>query len=215
MISTPSITPVTALVDWNSQIHAAKSAVRLTPLALAEHTLGYVGKTIGDVLTKLDSTKRFDVVLRLYHGWHKGFEPTARKRAVIDAFASTDFRTLSRRSRVVIRPQLNFGDNLLSATPLRLHLKIGCHLPNTLRHNPRNHSVENEKMVDTAIASDLVDLAHSERKRWLLILADDDDLVPPTFVAEGVRNKSDGKIVLIRNRPNTPFLKLDELRIEP
>ncbi len=67
----------------------------------------------------------------------------------------------------------------------------------------------------TAIASDLVDLAHSERDRWLLLFADDDDLVPPVFVAEGVRRRTDGRVILVRTRLDTPFLKLENLRIQP
>lgn len=70
-------------------------------------------------------------------------------------------------------------------------------------------------MVDTAIASDLVDLAHREPNRWLVIVGDDDDLVPAVFVAEGARGPAQGKVLLIRSRPDTAFLKLDNMRHRP
>lgn len=209
------IISATALIDWNSQIHAAKAPSELAPVELARFTLQYVCRTIGRVLFNIDSNFRFDVILRLYHGWYRGFEPTTNRKAIIEVFSEIDLIHLSEKSNVIIRRDLYFGDNLLSASTHRLHTRLGCHLPNTLRRNDRQEDEFAEKMVDTAIASDLVDLAHSDRKRWLLLFADDDDLVPPALVAEGLRSKSDGKVLLIRGRNDTPFLKLENLRVRP
>ena len=72
-----------------------------------------------------------------------------------------------------------------------------------------------EKMVDSAIASEVVDFAHREPDRWLVVVGDDDDLVPPVFVAEGARGAGLGKVLLVRSRPDSPFLKLDDLRVKP
>lgn len=208
------ITQVTALIDWNSQIYAAKLPRECEPAKLSLRTLEYVGKTIGKVLNRIDPNARYDVNLRLYHGWYKGFQETDRRKAITSIAAGADFITLSKWPNVIIRPELAFGDNLISAAALRLHKHLGCHLPNTLR-NSLNVDDEEEKMVDTAIASDLVDLAHAERQRWLMLLGEDDDLVPPVFVAEGVRGGSGGRIILVRSRPETQFLKLTDLRFFP
>ena len=209
------IATVTAFIDWNSQIHAAAPKENADPIAVCGTTLRYVGRAIGKALNDAEANLRYDVTLRIYHGWYKGFEPSVRRKALIPVFASTDFPALSMRANVVIRPNPHFGDLLLSALPLRLHPHLNCHLPNTLRRNTIDKSEIEEKMVDSAIASEVVDLAHREPNRWLVVVGDDDDLVPPIFVAEGARGAGAGRVLLLRNRPDTPFLKLDDLRIKP
>lgn len=209
------ITTVTAFIDWNSQIHAARADADSTPITLTQQTLRYIGRTIGRVLASVDRTARFDVNLRLYHGWYRGFEPTPRRKAMIEVFAGTDFAALSNQSNVVIRPSLNFGDSLESATSARYFPHLSCHIPNTLRRDIIDKDVREEKMVDTAIASEFVDLAHREPDRWLMLVGEDDDLVPPTYIAEGIRGGVGGKILLVRSRGDTPFLKLDQLRYAP
>jgi hypothetical protein len=209
------ITTVTAFIDWNSQIHAARSAPGASPVALGYHTLRYVGRTIGRVLTGVDNTARFDVTLRLYHGWYRGFEATPRRKAMTEVFAAADFVSLSSHANVVIRSALNFGDTLSSATAARYFPKLGCHIPNTVRKDVNDKGEIEEKMVDTAIASEFVDLAHREPDRWLMLVGEDDDLIPPTYVAEGIRGGRGGKVLLVRSRNDTPFLKLDQLRYTP
>lgn len=206
------ITPVTAFVDWNSQIHAARTDKNAAPVAHCEYTLRYIGRMIGRVLVGIDKAARFDVTLRLYHGWYRGFQPTERRRAMTKVFASEDFVALSSQPNVVIRPGLNFGDSLVSASSARLFPHLQCHIPNTLRRDAEDGE---EKMVDTAIASEVVDFAHREPDRWLMLIGEDDDLVPPTYVAEGIRGGQGGKIVLVRQRTGPPFLKLDQLRYPP
>lgn len=147
-----AITPVTAFVDWNSQIHAAEPARNADAKTVCDTTLRYVGKTIGKALNEAARDRRYDVTLRVYHGWYKGFEPSIRRKAMIQVFAEADFPSLSSRANVVIRPTLHFGDLLLSAFPQRLHTHINCHLPNTLRRDLTNKTDIEEKMVDSAIA---------------------------------------------------------------
>jgi len=209
-----AIIPVTAFVDWNSQIHAANPGPA-SPLDVAQRTLEYVGRVIGRALVSISTGLRFDVTLRVYHGWRKGFEVSDNRKALIGAVAGADFLALSRKVTVSIRPDVEYGDLLLSATWDRLHPSHGCHLPNTLRWSNEPTPMLEEKMVDTAIASDLIDVAHRERDTWLLVLGDDDDLVPPVFVAEAVRQGTGTHVLLIRTRPDTVFLKLDGIRFKP
>jgi len=215
MSQVSQIITVTAFIDWNSQIHAARAAPSASPVAIGHHTLRYVGRAIGRVLTDIDKAARFDVTLRLYHGWYRGFEATPRRKAMIEVFAAADFVALSRRANIVIRPTLNFGDTLSSAASIRYFPKLGCHIPNTLRKDINDKDEIEEKMVDTAIASEFVDLAHREQDRWLMLVGEDDDLIPPTYVAEGIRGGQGGKVILVRSRNDTPFLKLDQLRYMP
>lgn len=201
---------VTALVDWNAQIHAARPGLA-SEVDLASKTLDHVGRTIGKALQSKSSTTRFDVTLRLYHGWHKGFEVTARRKAIITAAAQADFIALSCKSNVSIRERIEFGDRLRSGLDSRIHARLDCHLPNTLRNRLDGANGTEEKMVDTAIASDIVDIAHRDPKNWIIVLGEDDDLVPPLFVAEAVVIPAGGNLLLVRNRSGDPFLKLQEI----
>ena len=150
--------------------------------------------------------------LEIYHGWYKGFEQTDNRRALATAAAGAYFPALSTRANVLIRPDLSYGDRLLSAFDKRLHLRLGIHLPNTYRAASRQQTkpgMFEEKMVDTAIAADVVHIAYSEPERWILVVGDDDDLVPPVFTAEAVRRAHDGRVIIMSRRTQGPFLKLD------
>ena len=210
-IGQAATTKVTVFVDWNSQIHNSETKT-VSEVDTARLTLKYTGRNIGKILTRVDKTRRFDVSLRLYHGWHKGFEVTARKRALVEVSNELNFSGSSDFRNVLIRPTLEYGDRLISALSGRIHARLGIHLPNTWRTQERGSRTE--KMVDTAIASDVVALAHQEPDRWLLVIGEDDDLVPPMFVAEGVRGVSQGRVLLSRKRQSGPFLKLDDLLIK-
>ena len=202
-------------MDWNSQIHCAQIASDASELERAKEGFDYVCRTVGKVLARLAPSDRFSVSMRLYHGWYRGFQITDRRRAITQIVAAADFPSLSRKANVVIRHIVQYGDNLLSALPTRVHSKLNIHLPNTFRKSVKYPLDYEEKMVDTAIASDFVDLAHREPDRWLLILAEDDDLVPPIFVAEGLRSGASGRVALVRARPDGVFLNLSSLSSKP
>ncbi len=183
--ATRRIVQATAFVDWNSQIHLSKPGRHLGSTDVARVTLNKVGRAIGRVLTRLSPTLRFTVQLRLYHGWHKGFERTVNRRAVAQAIAECDFAALSAAASISLRPEIAFGDLLISGLDDRRHPRMGIHLPATLRDADTRSGVE-EKLVDTSIAADVVDLAHREPWQWLLILAEDDDLIAPIIAAEAI-----------------------------
>lgn len=209
-MSTLGITPATAFIDWNAQIHSANPG-RGDPKFIAERTLDLVGRRISRALSSVDAFTRFDVSMRFYHGWHRGFEPTANWRALVSVAAGADFSAMSIRPNVSLRAEISYGNRLLSALDKRLHPRLGIHLPNTLRPDTRI-SVRKElieKMVDTAMASDVVDVAHRDRVRWIVVVGNDDDLVPAVLAAEGIRARADGRVLLLRNRPSGPFLRLD------
>jgi hypothetical protein len=207
-MSIPRIVHVTAFIDWNAQIHNANPS-GLEPTTVAERTLDHVGRVISRTLGPLDQSARFEVSLRLYHGWHKGFEPTANWRALTTIAAGADFSLLSTKSNVSIRPEITFGNRLLQALDQRLHPRLGIHLPNTLRQDPRLIRGEGERMVDTAMATDIVALAYREPNRWIVVLGEDDDLVPALFAAEAIRIGHEGRVLLVRTRAAGPFLRLD------
>jgi len=207
------IVAVTAFIDWNSQIYAASPPNSGNEIEIATYTLEYVTQKLCSGLKKIEKSNKFDVTLRIYHGWHRGFEVTPRRKALTTAAAGSS--TLSNAPLILIRPEIEFGDKLMSAAYSRLHSKLNCHVPNTLRKSLKPPYNDEEKMVDTAIAADVVDLAYRDPARWLVIVGEDDDLVPPLMVADGVRTNRDGKVVLFRQRGDTPFFKMGDIRVAP
>ena len=200
---------VTAFIDWNSQLLINGVDSRKNPLFAARTTFARTTKRIASCLSKLEPNGNFRVFLRLYHGWHKGYEPSANKRAANQIIVDTDFSTLSDKPNVTFSAEVGFGDRLLSALPRRIHERLAIHLPNTLRERGRGHE---EKMVDTALAADVMVSAYEDPHDWILVAAEDDDLIPPIFAAEAIIEKQGSRVLLLRyRRQSKNFLKLDEI----
>ena len=152
--------------------------------------------------------------MRLYHGWHKGWEPTENFRAMISTVSETDFSVLTQTPNVVCSSDVQYGHTLLSAFPERTHHRPPIHLPNTLRRRARN-ARPTEKMVDTALAADLLEWARRESDEWALVLSEDDDVVPPLFTAEAWIRPHGGRAFIVRASPRPDaFLKLDGLLMD-
>ena len=155
---------VTAFVDWNTQMHDARTLTLDDPLERARRTLDKTTRAIGRALARADS-RQFRVSFRLYHGWHKGWQGTDNLRAVIQAVAergSTIWRN------VVFSGNVGYGHTLLSALPGRLSSR-SIHLPGTVRQQAP-HLPPVEKMVDTALAADLLYWAFADIGDWALVL---------------------------------------------
>lgn len=211
LTSASRIVNVVAFVDWNAQILLAYRNGANDPHGVADVAFRQTARRIARCLDTLGPDQRFRVTLRLYHGWHKGYEPTTNLKAARLAVAKADFAALSQRPNVVFSPDVEFGDRLSEALTCRLHQKLGIHLPNTLRR--RFGQEQEEKMVDTALAADVVALAYREHDAWLVIVTEDDDLIPPLYVAEAVRFASSAKVVLLRKRAQTSMMSLDGLLV--
>lgn len=202
---------VTAFVDWNTQIHNAR-VDDADPRTKAKRTLQRTVQVIGRALSR-HASDSFQVVLRLYHGWHKGWEPTANLRAMIATVPTTDFSAMARTRNVAWSPKVQYGHTLLSALPQRRHAGPPIHLPNTHRRHARNEP-RTEKMVDTALAADLLEWARRGEREWALVLSEDDDVVPPLFTAEAWIRPCGGRAFLLRSSRRTAYLKLDGLLME-
>lgn len=202
---------VTAFVDWNAQLHNAR-ALGADPRTRAKRTLEKTARVIGRFLAR-HAPDRFHVVLRLYHGWHKGWEPTENFRAMISTVSDTDFSTVAQKTNVVCSSDVQYGHTLLSALPERTHARPPIHLPNTLRRQAKN-ARPTEKMVDTALAADLLEWARRGSNEWALVLSEDDDVVPPLFTAEAWIRPHGGRAFIVRaSRPDS-FLKLHGLLMD-
>ena len=211
-ISRRVITRVTCFVDWNSQLVLSGIDYGELPVDAARVAFKQTTRRISECLVKVEPNANFQVNLRLYHGWRKGYEPSTNLRAIRKIIAETDFATLSEKASVSYSSNIGFGDCLISALPKRMHQRDGIHLPNTIRD--RGYQGLEEKMVDTALASDLVVSAFRDPDEWILLVAEDDDLVPPLFTAESIVNVQLSRVLLLskRKRGNN-LLLLDGLDV--
>lgn len=199
-------TRMTGFIDWNSQVHEYGEE-DLLKKDLHSHVFSKVGKRITKALAKSFPDRKFHIALRVYHGWHKGFEPTLRRKIFSQLSAEIDFSALSPSPDVVFSGEIEYGCKLISAKECRLHSRLAVHLPNTLR-SPFGR--DEEKMVDTAMASDLIAHAVIEPDSWLLVAGEDDDLVPPLLTAESFL-PNDSRVLLLRKKGMGPFLRLDNV----
>ena len=203
---------IIAFVDWNSQLLRHGKGMTEEPVALARHTLKMMARQIANILAKNHPENRFQVSLRLYHGWHKGYEPTPNRKAITKAISEADFAALSHKPGVIFSPAIAYGDYLLSALPERLNKKLQIHLPNTVRdREPRGLE---EKMVDTALASDIVVNAFRDPDDWILVVSDDDDFIPPLYVAESILKPRNSRTLLLGSRVrNKTLLSLEQISV--
>ena len=203
---------MTAFVDWKAQIHNASARGNAPQHVWAQRTLDQTVRSVGAALMRVEKS-RFRVSFRLYHGWHKGWQPTDGLKAVSQAVGATDFTALS-RERVDFSPAVQYGHTLIEALPERQHRdqRPPIHLPNTLRDRDRKKGQPpEEKMVDTALAADLLAWARRSPSEWALVLAEDDDMVPPLFTAEAWIKPHGGRALLLRKRKAGQYLRLDGL----
>lgn len=204
------IVSVAAFIDWNAQLMLTGRDCTADPEGVAELALRQTTRRIARCLVDIDASKRFRVSMRLYHGWHRGYEPTANRKAAQVVVGRADFATLSQRPTVVFSPNVGLGDRLTSALDKRLHARLAIHLPNTLR---KRHSEREEKMVDTALAADVVSTAYREAGDWIVVVTEDDDLIPPVYVAEAALLGSGAKVILLRKRAQVSMMALDDLLV--
>ena len=200
---------VTAFIDWKSQMHNAR-VDKHEPVDKARQTLWRTARAVHGMLSREEPTRRFDVVLRLYHGWHRGWEKTENLRAIMQTIAAPGFPADYSKSNVRLRENVQYGHTLLSALSERRHDGRTIHLANTVRRRNRTSPPE-EKMVDTALAVDLLHWARESPTEWALVLSEDDDIVPPVFTAEAWIKAHGGRAFIVRRRQCDQYVKLDGL----
>ncbi len=203
----------TVLVDWNSQLHNWNlKSISLDKQFVANRALEMTTRLVSRALSLHDPSSMFVVTLRLYHGWTKGYQDQNPRTALRTVVAGFDFSTSSRSKNVVFNPNVGFGDLLLWANDSRIHPVKKIHLPGTLRERPFKQRKLEEKMVDTAMAADLLAMAITDPGDLSIVLAEDDDLVPPVFTAERIKAAHGGSVYIMQKRtPKNRFVCLDGL----
>ncbi|MFG1301131.1 hypothetical protein V5F49_15165 [Xanthobacter sp. V3C-3] len=169
---------------------------------VARRALKIICRRVGKWLHGEAKDEAFFLFLRVYHGWRKGFQPTGRRMALEAARVynpdNPEDRGLSEyspRPSQVLR-ELEFGDRLLGARDVRLcGVRRDHHLPSTFQKNPAG--VLGEKMVDTALVSDLLYLAFEDDGSWLVVVGQDADLVPGVLTAEGLLHGTNRRVIFL------------------
>ena len=186
-------------VDWNTAVIASGAARRTRPDAVAATALEHVERIVSDYLEST-SGPRHRVWLRLYAGWHAGTTRTDYFHGIdrIRRKYASGVRTY-RDGRVAFiggDDGIQFGARLACVSDRRLVRKHGVHLLDTLRR--RSDGQSTEKMVDTALVSDLLGLALRKEADRYVVVSDDDDMLPGVFAAEAA-----GARVGMLRRPGT------------
>ncbi|WP_125921992.1 hypothetical protein [Pseudomonas fulva] len=176
-------------IDWDSASRVSRMRITKDMPAKVRHlciqqAYSDLQQKIIDKLTEIDSKSSIRILnTRIYHGWHRGQEPTEDRRV---------WDTLRRELRPVYRerisylPDVHFGNELICRGARSV-------LYDTLRPDRERPEITGQKMVDTALVSDLLSFCRSESSNFrrnekpstlAIVVGDDDDLLPGVFVAE-------------------------------
>lgn len=206
------IRKVGLFVDWQNRLLSVPRELNDDATERCGYALRAVGKEIVKILCLIDNNCVFRVRIRLYHGWTSGVTQTENRRA-IQFLPEYDFPDeIFPSARVIALTDIEFGDRLIDAYSERENGGLGIHLPNTRRRRPGSNRYE-EKMVDTALAVDVLSWAKAEPNSLALIVSSDDDLIPPVFVAEAWMKPHGGIVRLVRSssRGESRYISLEGL----
>ena len=157
---------------------------------MAERTLKHVERVVSDHLGTSASGSKFRVRLRLYAGWYSGRTHTPYRQGIIKVMNTYGSRTRSYLDGHVAfsggHDGIQLGDRL-ACVPRRLARRHDVHLLDTLR---QRDGTKDEKMVDTALAVDLLGLANRKEADRYVVVSDDDDMLPGLLAVEATGAKS-------------------------
>lgn len=198
-------------VDWNSHMRLAPDELDDTVLR-SQYALNMVGRVVTKELCKFDQDATFRVRIRLYYGWTSGIARTPNRIAITKLPEYDVPDQIFPSARVLALSDIEFGDRLIDALPQRENAGLGIHLPNTLRKQG-GRPAKSEKMVDTALAADLLSWARAEPNSMAIVASADDDVIPPVFAAEAWMKPFGGTVRILRPAPRkeSKFLRLEGL----
>ncbi len=176
-------------IDWDSAsrvttIRPKKDMPLAARLSCTRQAYAELQERIISKLAEIEPKSPIKILkTRIYHGWHSGTTPSADK-VVWDQLRS-QLKAVS-RNRISYLPDIEFGNELICR---------GGRSPiyDTLRADRSNPGASSQKMVDTALVSDLLSFCRSESSSFrrnerpttlAIVVGDDDDLLPGVFVAE-------------------------------
>ena len=171
-MKTPS--RVIAFIDWDSARRLLPHDHRRGRSSLNQRACPLVLEALSAALTEWKPGP-YRVRLRLYHGWTQG-KTSTKDRRELETLNLRDCAPGVIRS-VSFEPELYFGDRLLCGGGR-------CMLQDTLRASFSDQAKLAQKMVDTALVSDLLHAAKVKAADVFVVFGDDDDLLPGAITAE-------------------------------
>ena len=184
MASSP-IRRVIGFVDWHTAVIASGARMRSRRVdTVARKALEHVERVVSDHLCGSGARTKFRVRLRLYAGWHGGKTPTDYFRGIDRVMHSYAGKSRAYRGNRVTFEGGADGVQLgcrLARVSGRLARPHRVHFLDTLRYRD---GAPREKMVDTALAVDLLTLANRKEADRYVVVSDDDDMLPGIFAAE-------------------------------
>lgn len=205
----PQRQDVIVFVDWNSQIGNGGQLGEVRPLQRAQAVAEYIANSVAKCVSTGAERTLYRVTIRLYYGWYRGLTATDARTA-LQRHLEDGILPLAVRN-VTFDWSNMFGDLMLDAYDHRRHRKLRVHLPDTLRIDFDGGPRGREKMVDTAMACDILFSARTDPSCLRIVMSEDDDIVPPVFMAERWGKDRGGKTILLRDRESNGFLMLDGL----
>ena len=175
---------VIGFVDWNTAIISSGAMRNGRDIHIAELTLKHIERIISEYLIKLPNSPSYQVRLRLYAGWWQGKTPTGYRRGI-----ERLRKNYGKRERTYGKCVFQGGDSGLETSDKmarvggRLARKQGVHFLDMVR---QDRDQKREKMVDTCLIADLLDLARRNEADRYVIVSDDDDMFPGMFSAEAI-----------------------------
>jgi hypothetical protein len=172
----PTVHRVTVLLDWDT-------ARRLDPkrentVRGIERAIDQIQIAISNYLQKNRTKDGYRIRWRVYHGWHQGKTKTGDRILFEKYMSDAKGRTIQNVSFSV---DYEFSGTL-SCESSRAPIFDTC-------RSDRHTGAISQKMVDTMLVCDLLHLARSRESSLLLVIADDDDIIPALFTAEAWKAK--------------------------
>lgn len=191
----PTLHRVTVFVDWDTARRVVRPALGRSGVRQIEQVFLQLQNAIATYLSTVgEDQARYRVHWRIYHGWYRGKTKTIDRKELETYAVEARSRTVG---SVSFGTDYGFSDTLVCNS-------LRNPLFDTLRSDQTG--MVKQKMVDTALICDLLQLARSRDSHLYIVVANDDDLLPGIFTAEAWK----AKVVLLHTREATnQFLRLD------
>lgn len=198
-MSRGKVVRVKTFIDWDSARRLVKPSLRPGRSSLSLKSMMEVQDYIAELLMEYDNTNIYRIDYRVYHGWHRGKTKTDDYREFEEISINKE---LNRRlGNCAFAPEISFGNILLCGGKR-------SQLFDTLRRR-QDDDKDEQKMVDTALVSDLLMSVKTDRDAIHIVIGDDDDLIPGVITAESWG----AKIILarIKREHDNSFLNMADL----
>lgn len=173
-MSRQNIINVRTFIDWDSARRILSTDARVGRTSLGLRSMMQIQDFLAEILLDYNNSGNYRVDYRVYHGWHRGKTKTDDHR---EFEAMSNENILSRRlGKCSFAPEIHFGNSLLCGGKR-------SYLYDTLRRR-ESTNIDEQKMVDTALVSDLLTSVRHDRDSIHIVIGDDDDLIPGVITAE-------------------------------